>query len=42
MPVRLIALLLALAVAGADVTVVATTLDSLVQQLIARPEIEKP
>jgi len=30
------------ALGGADVTVVATTLDSLVQQLIARPEIEKP
>lgn len=29
------------ALGGADVTVVATTLDSLVQQLIARPEIEK-
>jgi len=30
------------ALGGADVIIVATTLDSLVQQLIARPEIEKP
>ena len=30
------------ALGGADVTVVGTTLDALVQQLIARPEIEKP
>jgi ABC-type nitrate/sulfonate/bicarbonate transport systems, periplasmic components len=30
------------ALGGADVTVVGTTLDSLVQSLMARPEIEKP
>jgi NitT/TauT family transport system substrate-binding protein len=30
------------ALGGADVMIVATTLDSLVQQLIVRPEIEKP
>ncbi len=30
------------ALGGADVMIVATTLDSLVQQLIARPEIERP